>query len=1023
MYSKRERSYFSTGIIFCLLTVGCQTATAQNTYVVYGTAVEYYHNAEYTLADSLFLSLEGPLTTTGDHETLSELYAYRSATYRRQGHLAEARHLLDLAEETALSTLGPNHIVLSRIYNNRTFLLISESEFEAAMEWAKKSLQVALTHPAEFARRAESWLTAGYVYDLLGEYNDAITAYNNGLTEAEKGLENDTRASLLVMISLNNNLGVVNRQLGNTREALAYYEANQHLIDARFHSEHPEAAHNFNNIGSMLFQDGDAEEAISYFLRAAAILEKNFGPAHLHVAAAYNNTGSAYALLNRPAFAADYFEKALDIKLALQGENHLDTAVAYANLAQYEWDAGNHVAALARVTQSIQIRKEILGDQSLQLIMPWLLRGEINLDLGQPAATLEDMERVLSLSIPRLGPTHRHSIEAGILRATALRQSGKLEAAMESVEQILSVDRRQTSESGSLSKKDEIPFPYPQLLLDALSEKALILNDIYDQGMDTGALVSAFETWNLCIDVLEELQIHFRRGSSLIKYENSNDTVFDNAIDTSFRLYSLSGDSTYIDMAFTIMERSKARVARAFLTEADARVISGVPEYYIRREEDFRHEFNRVERELIVEMTKNSAPDRVLIRSLQDSLFQIRLQQQSYSELLEKSYPRYYQLKFDRKVAGLESVRNQLATSESSMISYFAGSEYLYAVTISVERAGFYRLLPVSELEVLVNSLREETAAPGSGTFSQTAHELYNVLVEPLKSSLTTSGVVILPDRILNYLPFEMLLTQKVSGKNYHKWPWMLLDSTISYAPSATVLQQMERVESPGTNKLLMVAPFATGSALVRNGNPDVAHPQNLSQLPFSRYEAEEITRIFTSTAPAGRSFYNRKETTILMNREATAGRIRNLDLNSYRYIHFATHALVNDREPALSGIRMAEDGTGDNTLFLHDIYRFGLNAEMVVLSGCESGFGPISGGEGVIGFARAFILGGASSLITSLWKVDDRSTAELMTRFYRELLQGESKSTSLRKAKLAMINNPGTSSPSRWGAFILAGL
>jgi len=150
--------------------------------------------------------------------------------------------------------------------------------------------------------------------------------------------------------------------------------------------------------------------------------------------------------------------------------------------------------------------------------------------------------------------------------------------------------------------------------------------------------------------------------------------------------------------------------------------------------------------------------------------------------------------------------------------------------------------------------------------------------------------------------------------------------------------------------------------------------------------------------------------------------------LKNYKYLHFATHGFVNTDKPELSGIFLAQDSTldEDGILYQGEIYNLELNADLTVLSACETGLGKIKKGEGLIGLTRALLYAGSRNIIVSLWSVADESTSELMIDFYKNLLEGNQLlsefSKPLQKAKLKMIEEGKYAHPFYWSPFILIG-
>lgn len=164
----------------------------------------------------------------------------------------------------------------------------------------------------------------------------------------------------------------------------------------------------------------------------------------------------------------------------------------------------------------------------------------------------------------------------------------------------------------------------------------------------------------------------------------------------------------------------------------------------------------------------------------------------------------------------------------------------------------------------------------------------------------------------------------------------------------------------------------------------------------------------------------------VYLEEDAREASVKTDKLGEYRILHFATHGLVNEKNPQLSGLILSpEDSTSkeDGILHLGEIYNLNLNADLVVLSACETGLGQVAKGEGIIGLTRGFLYAGASNVLVSLWQVSDVTTADLMVDFYDKMLGGMSKPEALRAAKLQMIRrHPEYAKPYYWAPFILVG-
>ena len=188
-----------------------------------------------------------------------------------------------------------------------------------------------------------------------------------------------------------------------------------------------------------------------------------------------------------------------------------------------------------------------------------------------------------------------------------------------------------------------------------------------------------------------------------------------------------------------------------------------------------------------------------------------------------------------------------------------------------------------------------------------------------------------------------------------------------------------------------------------------------LARLAGTRTEADEISKI----AKGGGA-----QAELWTDLNANEDNVRTRDLTSYRYVHVATHGLLDAERPQFTGVVLSLVGNKTNDGFLRtdEIFNLKLGAPLVMLSACETGLGKEKRGEGVIGLTRAFMYAGAPTVGVSLWSVADKSTAELMTDFYKRLLGGAASASAMRDAQLAMITRKNYSAPFYWAPFVLVG-
>ncbi len=400
----------------------------------------------------------------------------------------------------------------------------------------------------------------------------------------------------------------------------------------------------------------------------------------------------------------------------------------------------------------------------------------------------------------------------------------------------------------------------------------------------------------------------------------------------------------------------------------------------------------------------------------------------------------------------LSEIEQSILDDETILLNYALGENKSFLWVTTKGSTTSYTLQPRAEIEgsvkraysYLKDGARAGDAKAASDFESETAN-LSRMLLAPAAAQFGSKRLVIVADGALQYLPFSTLPDPRAVAPGRSP---MLASNEIVFAPSASVIGVLRQELAGRVSAAKSVAIFAdpvfsagderltTGKAsapasnsrdlgestsaprsfllapLSDTGNTEASVPR----LPFSRFEADAIEGV----APPG---------TILKAVDFSASRenVLNSDLSQYRIVHFATHGIVNSEYPELSGVVLSlfdEKGEPINGfLRLTEIYNMKLNADLVVLSACQTALGKEVRGEGLIGLTRGFMYAGSPRVVDSLWKVDDVATAELMKIFYQKMLKENMRpAAALRAAKIAMMKQKRWNSPYYWAAFELQG-
>ena len=319
---------------------------------------------------------------------------------------------------------------------------------------------------------------------------------------------------------------------------------------------------------------------------------------------------------------------------------------------------------------------------------------------------------------------------------------------------------------------------------------------------------------------------------------------------------------------------------------------------------------------------------------------------------------------------------------DEALIEYYYDDKALYAFVLT--RDGLQGAkLEVQGLEDDIRALRAGIDDEKSDAWRAASRSLYARLIKPIEAIAARPRLIVVAHAALHYLPFAAL----------HDGSSFLIDrASLRFLPSASVIRYLR------TEKITKAA------GLLALGNPDLGDPR------FDLQFAEEEALAVTQTVPQSRA---------LVRKEATESALREFG-SGFTYLHFATHGEFNAEAPLKSALLLSRDDKSDGLLTVGKLYSMRMDADLVTLSACETGLGKVASGDDVVGLTRGFLYAGASSIVASLWKVDDRPTASLMNRFYQNLKDGKEKREALRQAQ---IDTRATlPHPFYWAAFQLTG-
>ncbi len=447
---------------------------------------------------------------------------------------------------------------------------------------------------------------------------------------------------------------------------------------------------------------------------------------------------------------------------------------------------------------------------------------------------------------------------------------------------------------------------------------------------------------------------------------------------------ALAAAATSPNETFDIIEQSKAAVLNEVLQ--DRRIKFGNVNADLLKEEK---QLQQAIAKLKTKATTKSPTGSI------EKLRELQIKQEFLSKRIEKESPNYFKLKYQNTPYSAKEIQRKL-DENTAFLNYFKSDSVLYISVVTKTQVIGEKVKLSADYQQCMDFFREvlyTNPGLGNNTGSKAAQCMYGYLIKPVENELAgKKRLVIIRDAELNLLPFEVL--------EYQPQKYLLSRFTISYNYAASLVfsEAKNKKHSHGT---LSFAPYAERSVLQNQ-----LRDRSLGALPFSNKEVSEI----------GGNIYRDKAATKKQFME---------DYRKNGIIHFATHAQIDDVNPAKSFIAFYPDSV-DYKLYTSELYNLSLeNTQLVVLSACEASRGKIQGGEGMLSLARGFAYAGCPAVITTLWNAHDESSAYLSERIHHHLKKGLMKDEALQQAKLDFMNADiwlELNHPYYWANFILIG-
>lgn len=900
--------------------------------------------------------------------------------YHRQGNWVDAleyyERSLKIAEEM------DDRDVISSTLNNIGIICASQGNYARAGETYERSARIA-QELGDKDGMTRTLNNLGNVHRLQGHHIQAMECFNKSLKSAQE-LGDD---SLIVSITIN--IGNIYYSQANYMEALAFYEQSLKISEGK--DDKGAIAATLIGIGNIRYWQNNFSRAMEKYRKSLRLAEE-IGDKKM-VAHSLNSIATVYQSQSNYDAARKYCLESLKLRLEMGDKaGAAGTLTSLGNIYNAE---RNYSEAAACLLKGLQLREEIGDADGAALIFNNI--GNLYSSQHSYNEALEAYGKSLKISGEN---GNKYAVAATLTNMGIVHYSkGNYASALEVLSQAVSISEQGTS-----------------------------LDSFWETHATAGKAYIALKRADLARQALERA-IASVEGlrSQITGSEHDVERFFEDKIEPYHQMIGLLLSQEDYYQAFAYAERAKARSLLDTLQTGRIDITKAMTTDEQAREQEVRIKMNSVNADLRREKARDK-PDETRLRQMYPELEKARFDYETFNLNLYAAHPELKIHRGQMQPVSLNQCGELITDRRSALLEYVVTEDktYLFVLTGQKQMEGNSRSLSTSPtLNVYTLNIKQKDLAHRVETFRKLvastdirirkpACELFDLLLKPAAGLLQgKTRLIVVPDGPLWDLSFQAL--QSEHGR------YLIEDYSLAYAPSLTALGEMSKRRSRSLHKRSAQELFAMGNPTLGKTTISTAKTifmdERLDQLPDAEKQVEALKRLYGTT-----------HSKTYIGADASEERFK-AEAPGYRILHLATHGILNDRNPMYSHLLLSQTERSekeDGLLEAWELMKLDLKADMAVLSACETARGRTANGEGIIGLSWALFVAGVPTTVVSQWKVESRSTADLMVEFHRQLTKRSSlrvtKADALREAALKLLRTKRHNHPFYWGGFIVVG-
>lgn len=893
--------------------------------------------------------------------------------------------------------------ILAKLYHRKGNCYIPIGNYDSAEYWIMEALKVPIKDKTRsLSTFAYCHYSLGWLHMQKNEFDKAIYNVNESINLNKELADIDGLAKSL-----------------NVSAALYYFKADYSTAKQQWEkglsiSTGRDKYTILANLGNIYFQERNFVRAFTNYVKVLEWEKSYYKEENHSIALSLFNIAEVLEEQNKFLESARYFKESLRIYRKSVGDEHPEIIEVYEKLGGVYWELEDRKEALRYFGQALDISERNLDVIEIKAALFGKL-GAIHLEESQIDSAEDYFNRSLSTLEMIFGMKHPKIAES-YLKIAALRKSqSNWRQVLESCTKALySV----TQEGGDLNQLKPVNVRFTTKGIDVLSTYAEYLTDAYlDNYGSKKSLVKALSYVELAIELVQQKRILVFDQEAQKDFSERYVGVYREGLRIALLLYDETNDSKYLNIAYEMMEGSKAFTLNQSNQDRQEPIEYAIPDSLLERERSLKVDISFYQEEILNRKSGLKGYDTTLVKNFEDKLFYRKRNFEQLKQKLENDFPKYHQLKYHNNTIDLSTLQRNLAENELP-IEYLWQEDRVVLIGVTKHKVVYEEVSIDQVLLDQITSINNAFNNPESTLlvdgFVELSNAVFNKLIAPALSiaGSNTSKLIIIPDGPLTQMNFDLLVQhQRDSDTEWKDLSYLIKDYAIATGYSATLFFE-DKPEVQNTSNDLLAFSFGEQDVIIDGGHLALnrVRSADLRSLPGSAKEIKTIADLVD-----GDYYYGQQAN------EQTFKEVA----SDYQVLHLALHGSVNEENPDFSKLHLhTSDSSEDGRLHVYELYNMELNADLAVLSACNTGSGKYQTGEGIMSLGHAFSYAGVNSLLLTRWDLSDEAAPELMRVFYKELKKGKSKSEALRTAKLEYLENASMfrSNPFYWGSFFVLG-